>query len=378
MHIVNYKYRLYPNKEQTKKLEATLYTCKYIWNELLSVKSEVYQECNVSVNYCDLDVYITQILKSTLRTKVHSQVLQNVNKRLDKAFIRFFEQRNCGYPKFKSFISSFTYPQFGFKILSDGKSNKVKLSCIGNVKFIYHRPIIGKIKNCTIKKVSKYNPHWYVIFSVEQTDDQFFKTSSNHNNNAVGLDIGIKVAYALSDGTIEDNPHFLKKSKCKLRSAQRKLSRKVKSSSNYKKQNVVIAKIQEHIANKRSDWQFKQANRLVNLYHIIAAENISPKFMLKNHRLAFSATDMAWSSFFNKLEYEAYKYRTIFGTTAAQNTSQLCSHCGAIVEKDLSVRVHICPYCKTILDRDVNAACNILLRASKHKGFPSSVNLLLQ
>ena len=74
--------------------------------------------------------------------------------------------------------------------------------------------------------------------------------------------------------------------------------------------------------------------------------------------------------------YEAFKYQTIFGTVDAKNTTQLCSACGALVPKDLSVRVHSCPHCGLTIDRDVNAAVNILLRAYEREGFPLPVNLL--
>ena len=44
-------------------------------------------------------------------------------------------------------------------------------------------------------------------------------------------------------------------------------------------------------------------------------------------------------------------------------TSQMCSVCENIAEKDLSVRQHICPQCGYTSDRDVNAARNILQRS---------------
>ena len=46
-----------------------------------------------------------------------------------------------------------------------------------------------------------------------------------------------------------------------------------------------------------------------------------------------------------------------------KGTSQMCSRCEDIVEKDLSVRQHICPQCGYTADRDVNAARNILQRS---------------
>ena len=84
--------------------------------------------------------------------------------------------------------------------------------------------------------------------------------------------------------------------------------------------------------------------------------------MIKNHKLAKSASDIAISQFFDILTYEAYKHQTIVGQVDPKNTSQICSKCGKIVLKDLSVRTHNCPYCGFVCDRDVNAAINIVDR----------------
>ena len=46
-----------------------------------------------------------------------------------------------------------------------------------------------------------------------------------------------------------------------------------------------------------------------------------------------------------------------------KGTSQICSVCEDIIEKNLSVRQHICPQCGYTADRDVNAAKNILNRS---------------
>ena len=155
---------------------------------------------------------------------VHSQVKQNVNSRLETSFKKFFSKRNK-YPKFKSRSQyrSFTYPQSGFKLFND---KKVKLSGIGEVKIILHRPLVGKIKTCTLK-LSKSN-NWYIIFSVEQTEQDFFEIPTSINKNAVGLDIGIKTFASLSDGVQIENPRFLINSENRLKKAQRKLSCKKK------------------------------------------------------------------------------------------------------------------------------------------------------
>lgn len=363
--ILNYKYLLQPTKQQKSSLWKILQSCRHQYNEGLELWNECYECCKIGLNAFMLNEYF-----KNKYLDVHSQVKQNVNKRLETSFKNFFDKRSR-YPKFKSKnqYRSFTYPQSGFKLITD---KKVKLSGVGEVKFIYHRPIIGKIKTCTLK-LSKTNK-WFIIFSVEVEPDNFFEAPNNKNTNAVGLDIGIKTFVSLSDGTQIENPKFLVKSFKKIKRAQRKLSRKKKGSHNRKKQIIKLAKLYEQVANQRKNFHFQTAHWLVNQYGLIAVEKLSPQFMIKNHKLAKSASDIAISQFFDILSYEAYKHQTLVGQVDPKNTSQICSKCGKIVSKDLSVRTHQCPYCGFVCDRDINAAINIVDRVPDE--LKQSYNLL--
>lgn len=352
--ILNYKYKVKPNKEQELKLWRTLQSCRHLYNEALEMKITCWDECKIGVTKYDLEYYCKNTHKD-----LYAKIKQNVTDRLDTSFQNFFNKRTK-FPKFKSQSQyrSFTYPQYpgnGFKFLSQ---TKLRLSRIGDVKIILHRPIIGKIKTCTLK-CSKTN-EWYAIFAVEVQPNDFFETPTCTNNDAVGLDIGIKTFASLSDGTQIANPHFLKHSLKKLKMAQRRLSKKKKGSKNRNKQRIKVAKLHEHIANQRRDFHFKTAHELVNKYHLIACEDLSPKFMLANHKLAQAASDVGISQFFDILSYEAFKHNTLVGYVNPYNTSQMCSCCKKIVSKDLSVRVHQCPYCGFVCDRDINAAINIV------------------
>ena len=363
--IINYKYKLKPNKTQQLALWNTLQSCRHQYNEGLELRKECYECTKIGINYFDLNDYF-----KNRYPHVHSQVKQNVNKRLDTSFKNFFDKRTK-YPKFKSSnqYRSFTYPQSGFKLVND---KYVKLSGIGKVKLVLHRPIVGKIKTCTLK-VSK-TKQWYVIFSVEVAPEDFFETPTSQNKDAVGLDIGIKTFVSLSDSTQVENPRFLLHSEKKLKRAQRRLSRKKKGSNNRKKQICKLAKLHERVANQRKEFHFQTAHWLVNNYNLIAVENLSPKFMIKSHNLAKHAIDIAISQFFDILTYEAYKHRTLVGSVNPYNTSQLCANCKQIVSKELSVRTHQCPYCGFVCDRDVNAAVNIVDRIPDK--FKQSHNLL--
>jgi len=95
--------------------------------------------------------------------EIHSQVLQDVLRKADKAFKAFFARckrgKTPGYPRYKGrgHYESFTYPQVGFSFTHD---NRVCLSKIGSIKVKLHRSLEGKIKTCTIKREGE---HWFVV-----------------------------------------------------------------------------------------------------------------------------------------------------------------------------------------------------------------------
>ena len=118
------------------------------------------------------------------------------------------------------------------------------------------------------------------------------------------------------------------------------------------------------VANKRRDTHHKVARKLVDKYDTIAIENLSIDNMIKNHHLAKSISDAGWSSFSLILMSKAEEAGRQVVKVDPKFTSQVCSGCGAIVEKSLSERWHSCE-CGCSLHRDVNAAINILTKASK-------------
>jgi putative transposase len=99
----------------------------------------------------------------------------------------------------------------------------------------------------------------------------------------------------------------------------------------------------------------------------IAYEDLQVKNMVKNHKLAKSISDAAWSQFAQWLQYLGRVYGKTVVAVAPQYTSQNCSTCGTTLKKSLSVRTHACS-CGTVLDRDHNAALNILAKALRQAG----------
>jgi putative transposase len=160
-----------------------------------------------------------------------------------------------------------------------------------------------------------------------------------------------------------ENPRFYIASLKRLRVLQRKATRQVKGSRRQQETYRKIARLHEHTANQRRDYLHKVARRLVNGYSFVALEELPLAFMNKNRRLSRASYDVALGELRALLQYKAEEAGTEVVAVNPANTSQRCSGCGELVQKDLSVRVHSCPLCGLVLDRDVNAARNILVLA---------------
>ena len=230
---------------------------------------------------------------------------------------------------------------------------------VGEVKVIFHRhiPDGANIKHVLVKRV---NQKWYVCLMLEIPDKQI---APSQEYAAVGIDVGLKSLIATSDGYLADNPRWLKESLCDLRITQRKVARRKRGSKRRRQAVRQVARVHEKIANQRMDYWHKLTRELATSYSHIAVENLNLRFMNKNKYLSRSSHDAGLGIFIQLL---TYKVEETGGQLVAVNpayTSQMCSACGEIVEKGLSVRTHECPYCGFVLDRDVNAARNILQKA---------------
>jgi putative transposase len=289
--------------------------------------------------------------------EVHSLTLQNVVLRVELAFKAFFRRvksgETPGYPRFKGRgrYDSITYPQSGFGV----DSGKLHLSKIGDIKIKLHRPIEGKIKTCTIRRMP--TGKWFACFSVDMGE---VVLPSWKGGSIVGIDVGLESFATLSNGEKIANPRFFREEESELARVQRKLSKAPKGTPERKKALKVVQRIHERIANRRTDFANKVSCQLVDRYGVIVFEDLNIKGMMQNHRLAKSIGDVAWNILVKATESKAAYAGSKVVLVDPRNTSQMCSRCGLIVKKDLSERVHSCPECGLSMDRDLNAAINIL------------------
>jgi len=353
-----FKYRLYPSKSQTKILEEQLEICHHTYNWLLQQCRSTYKETGKLLTQFDLNKALITLKRQRPETKkVHSQVLQNISKRIKDAYTNFFARRGAclkaGLPRFKRHgrYKSITYPQSGFMI-EDGR---LSLSKIGDIKIRLHREIQGQIKTLTVKRMP--SGKWYACFScvVEaQPREKAFED--------VGIDVGLHSYAVLSDGVHIENPRYYRASERRLAHLQRGMSRKEGGGRNWVKAKTRVARLHEKIQNRRSDFLHKASRRIADAYETVYVEDLRIGNMVRNHRLAKSISDAGWGRFIGMIAYKEEESGGRLIRVDANGTTQMCSGCGETVPKGLSQRIHMCPHCGLVLDRDLNAALNVLGR----------------
>jgi len=351
-----YRYRLYPSKSQVTLLEQTLEVCRWVYNDTLALRKTAWEQEQHSISLYETNKILTQWKKERPDlNRVHSQVLQNVQVRVDLAFKSYFRRvkagENPGYPRFKGKgrYDSFTYPQSGFKLDGD----RLHLSKIGDVKIVLHRPIEGRIKTLTVQRSS--TGKWYACFSVE-----YEPSPLPQKETTVGIDVGLESFATLSTGEKIENPRFFRTDEKALAKAQRRLSKAEKGTPERKKARKIVAHVHERIANRRLDFAHQTSRQLVDRFGIIVFEDLNITNMQKNPHLAKSIADVAWNQFITVTKSKAEEAGSRVILVNPRNTSQMCSRCGMIVAKTLSDRVHSCPHCGLMMDRDQNAAINIM------------------
>lgn len=371
-----YKYRIYPSKSQIALLNNQFSMCRHLWNWSLKERTEEFQNNNKSINYYDQANNLPALKESKPWFKsVYSQVLQDVLKRLDKAFQAFYRRTKAGeepgYPEYKKRgdWDSITFPQY-----SDlPEDNQLYLPKVKEtIKIQYHREIEGNVKTLSIVKEGT---KWFANFSVE------IPLSIEHKatGNQIGIDLGLIDFYYDSNGNNVKVPKFYRSEQKKLSKLQRKLALLKKRTSKYLKTLNILRNLHYRIACKRENFFHHVVNNLLQNNDIICIEKLDIKKMAKRPAkveladgvflpngakkksgLNKSILDAAWGKFIQILKYKAISLGKKIVEINPAYTSSMCSQCGNIVNKSLSERTHKCNNCGLILQRDHNSAINIL------------------
>jgi putative transposase len=354
-----HKVRLYPNDRQATYFAKACGVARFAYNWALAEWKSRY-EAGEKVSESALRRELNSIKREQFPwmlevTKCAPQLA--IKNDLRNAFNNFFAKR-AGFPKFhkKGVHDSFSLSNDQFRL--NGES--VRVPGLGWVRMAERLRFDGKITGAAVSRAAD---KWYIAVQVEMPE----VPAAASENQAVGVDLGIKTRATLSDGAEITGSKAGRQCERKLRRLNQSLSRKKgagkgeKQSANFKKAKRRISRLYAKMANIRSDETHKLTTMLTRNYGLIGIEDLNVSGMMGNHKLARSIADMSFFEFRRQLEYKAASNGVkIVVADRWFPSSKTCHVCGAKAEDlPLTTREWTCGCCHTDLKRDINAAVNL-------------------
>lgn len=349
-----YKFRLYPTKEQALLMGKTFGCVRFVYNKMLAERIEMYKNNPELLKKQKVPTPAKYKKEFEWLKEVDSLALANAQLNLEKAYKAFFKG-NTKFPKFKSkrHKQGYTTNVVNGNIeLLDGH---IKLPKLKMVKIKQHReiPIEHTIKSCTISMTASGKYYISILTEYEK------ETEQKEIQRVVGLDFAMNGLFVDSEGEKANYPKFYRQMLDALATAQRKLSRKKKGSSNWHKQRIRVAKIQEKVANQRKNFLHHKSKELAAQYDAVMIEDLDMKGMSRALRFGKSVADNGWGMFTTFLQYKLKEQgKQLIKIDKWFPSTKKCSNCGHVKEISLSERTYQCS-CGLTLDRDCNAARNI-------------------
>ena len=385
MKLKALKIRIYPNVEQTSLLNKTFGCTRFIYNTMLSERKEVYSKLKDKPRELYEYKYKTEKqLKEEFQflKEVDSIALQQARMNLGMAYENFW--RKCkdpkvpssekGFPKFKrkNAKNSFRTVMVTGNLKIDFELKKIKAPKLGWISYHDDRKIKDiKIHSMTFSRTPSLK--YYVSILYKDVVENKPQVDLNRTDLKVkGLDMSLTNFFVDDEGNSPQYDKNYRISEKKIAYLSQKIST-TKSKSLRNKLKLRLARIHEHISNKRKDFNEKLSTKLVKENDVIVIESLSLKDMAKfrkwserkdskdksNH--GKSVNDLGWYTFVQRLKTKAEEQgKVVIEANKWFASSKTCNVCG-YVNKDLTIsdRSWICPNCGTEHNRDQNAAINL-------------------
>lgn len=371
-----YKIRLYPTKEQEVMMWQHIYSCRYVWNYMLSKQNELHEAGEKHLSAFDM-INLLKPLKNDGEHKwlkaTSSRSAQIVCQDLETAYQSFFKKIG-GFPKFKSRKRS----KNAYPIRSESlyfKDNKAVIEKIGKVKYKtdFEIPQGRKATKFINGRVSYVNGKWMLSFAME-CENQVPKLT----DKSVGIDLGIKELAVVAHGDEQIVFHNINKSKqvCELKKrikhTQRSVSRKYEANrvgKKYVKTNNILReeeklrRLHARLSNIRTNYTHQVTHKIVSLLPCrVAMEDLNVSGMMKNRHLSKAIQEQSFYEFIRQMQYKCeWNGIEFVQVDRFYPSSKTCSCCGAVKsDLKLSDRTFRCAECGYEIDRDYNAAINLM------------------
>src|ERR1039458_10090910 len=308
-----FKYELMPDGEQQRDMRRFAGSCRFVFNRGLSMQKERFNRGEKKLGYAGLCQRLIDWkgqLETAWLSKTPSQALQQALKDLERAYTNFFAKR-ADFPRFKkkSQDDSFRYPQ-GCKL--DQANSRLFLPKLGWLRYRNSTDVPGTVKNVT---VSGNGGKWFVSIQTEREVEQSLPITTS----AIGIDVGIARFATMSDESYIAPLNSFKKHQQRLARYQRRMSRKVKFSSNWKKAKAKVQQVHTGIANARKDFLHKATTTISQNHALVCVEDLQVRNMSKSSKgnseqhgkmvsqkssLNRAILDQGWGEFRRQLDYK--------------------------------------------------------------------------
>ncbi|WP_326941647.1 RNA-guided endonuclease InsQ/TnpB family protein [Actimicrobium sp. GrIS 1.19] len=379
-----FKYELMPNGLHQRTLRRFGGACRFVFNKALALQQDNRAAGGKFIRYESMAKLLTGWRHSSETpwlADAPNHPLQHALKDLDRAYQNFFAGR-ADFPTFKKKGrgDSFRYPDAKQFKVEPGNA-RIFLPKLGWIRYRNSRDIAGTIKNIT---VSSKAGKWFVSIQTEREVAEPVPTAIS----AVGADVGIDRFVTLSDGSFVAPLDSFKKHQQRLAKYQRRMSRKVKFSHNWKKAKAKVTRVHRDIGNARADFIHKATTTISNNHALVAVEDLKIVNMTRSSKgtietpgtnvrakagLNRAILDQGWGEFGRQLDYKLYWNGGFFMQVPAHYTSQTCPCCGHVDKANRkSQSAFLCTVCWYENNADVVGAINVLDRALAQLSQPSN------
>ncbi len=378
----SYTFKLAPTRTQERALEALVEQQRRLYNAALEQRRDAWRCRQVSVSRVDQFKELTRLLPEEPELKLFGvQVARGTLWRLDRAFDAFFRRvrasETAGFPRFQSAerFTSIAYPEpSGWRLVgADGtRDGRLRVQGVGAVRIRLHRDLPGELRTLT---VYRSGGSWWAAVTCRGVR----VLRAPYTGRECGLDRGVAVLAATSDGDLFANPRHFALAAGRLGSAQQALSRSQHGSKRRRRARSRVRAIHRTIARQRRDANHKLSRKIVSDFDRIVLEDLQIKNMTRSARGSTSEPgihvaqkrglnrvilDAGWGQLAGFLSYKAADAGRSIEFVHPSYTSQTCSECGVHDGGGRETRdLWNCRSCGVRLHADVNAARNILHRA---------------
>jgi len=374
--MVTYRFRAYPSTIQEGRLDAWQHTLRALWNAATDQRVQrLRRKSGPWPTYNRQAAELTDLRRACeWHRDVPTDFSQALLRVVDSAWQDFFAKRK-GLPRFKAkgrdWAPMRTLAASRFRVAR----TRVKLPKLGWIKIRAHRRIVGVPRSISITKDCD---KWFVSITCEIVEA---KPTHPHASRVIGLDVGIAVAVADSDGGFVENPRWMERSRKRLARAQRRLSRKKKESNRRAKAKARVARVHRKIRHQRRDWQHKLTDAYTKSHGVIVIEALRVKNMMRSASgtvakpgrnvrnkagLNRSIADVGWGEIHRQLAYKSAWRGGLLVEVDPRNTSLACRKCGCLSSDNRPKQaLFSCVACGHTEHADTHASRNILARASQ-------------